>query len=404
MTNLSILSIPNVLKGTINLPSSKSISNRVLIIRYLSGWNGLIDNLSQATDTLLLNEILNSSKSEINTANAGTVMRFLTAVLSITKGKFLLFGSDRMNERPIFPLVDALKSIGAEIEYSEQDGFPPIKIAGKQLTGGQVNIKADVSSQFISALLMIAPLMEKGLTINLTTKPVSSDYIRMTIELMKYFSVDVITGDSYIVKPQQYIPKEISIESDWSSAAYIFALTSLKPGSQIKLIGLRQDSIQADKIISIIMEQFGIQTTYESVGMTIESKDIQPEQFEFDFTNYPDLVPVMVVLCAIKKIPFHFSGVGHLRYKESDRLAALRDELFKIGAIIQIGENEISSVNYTPKPANTIILNSHNDHRLAMGFALLSCLDQSVQVSGMEVVDKSYPRFWDDLASLRLMF
>jgi 3-phosphoshikimate 1-carboxyvinyltransferase len=403
MTNLIIISVPDILKGTINLPSSKSISNRVLIIRSLSGWNGSIHNLSDATDTLLLNEILTSGRTEINTYNAGTVMRFLTAVLAAKEGKYLLSGSERMNERPIAPLVEALISIGAEIEYTEKKGYPPIAISGRKLTGGSVKIKADVSSQFISALLMIAPLMEKGLTIHLTSKPVSMDYILMTIQLMKYFGVEVISeADSFLVKPQKYIPKEISIESDWSSAAYIYALASLKPGSKIKLSGLKPDSIQGDQIIASIMKQFGVFTSFDSNGATIKSRNNQPQHFKFGFTSYPDLVPVMTVLCVVKKIPFHFSGVGHLRYKESDRLAALRDELTKTGVIIKIGDNEISSVEYRQKTNEKIILDSRNDHRLAMSFALCSCVDKSVQVSGIEVVDKSYPGFWEDLEKLGL--
>jgi 3-phosphoshikimate 1-carboxyvinyltransferase len=398
MTHLIIRSFPHVLNGTINLPSSKSISNRVLIIRYLSGWKGLIHNLSDATDTMLLNEILSSGRKDINTDNAGTVMRFLTAVLAIIEGKYLLSGSERMNERPIGPLVDALLLIGAEIEYTKKYGYPPIIITGKKLTGGKINIKANVSSQFISALLMIAPFLENGLRINLTTKPVSTDYIRMTIDLMKYFGVEVaIEADTFSVKPQHYIPKEITIESDWSSAAYIYALASIKPGSQFKLNGLTQNSIQGDQIISVIMEQFGVQTSYDSSGVSIKSRDIQPKYFEFDFTNFPDLVPVMTVLCSVKKIPFHFTGVGHLRYKESDRLAALQKELDKTGAIISIGENEIKSVEYKQIPDQTVVLNSYNDHRLAMSFALCSCADNNVQISGIEVVDKSYPGFWKDL-------
>jgi 3-phosphoshikimate 1-carboxyvinyltransferase len=403
MTNLKIFSVPDILKGSIQLPSSKSISNRVLIIRYLSGWKGLIHNLSDATDTLLLNEILSSGRRDINTDNAGTVMRFLTAVLSVKEGNYLLTGSERMNERPIGPLVDALKSIGAEIDYTEKYGYPPIKITGKKLSGGKINIKANVSSQFISALLMIAPFLEKGLTINLTTKPVSTDYIRMTIDLMKYFGVEVaIEADTYSVKPQHYIPKEITIESDWSSAAYIYALASLKPGSQIKLNGLTKNSIQGDQIISVIMEQFGVKTSYDSSGVTIKSTNIQPKHFEFDFTNYPDLVPVMTALCSVKKIPFHFTGVGHLRYKESDRLAALQKELDKTGAIIRISENEIKSVEYKQIPDKTVVLDSYNDHRLALSFALCSCADNNVQISGIEVVDKSYPEFLKDLGQLGL--
>jgi 3-phosphoshikimate 1-carboxyvinyltransferase len=401
MTNLIIKSVPEILNGTINLPSSKSISNRVLIIRYLAGWNGLIHNLSEATDTILLDEILASGSRDINTDNAGTVMRFLTAVLSANEGKYLLSGSERMNNRPVAPLVDALKSIGAEIEYTGKQGYPPVRISGRKLTGGSVKIKADVSSQFISALLMIAPLMEKGLTIQLTSKPVSMDYILMTIKLMKYFGVEVISEeDSFSVKPQKYIQKEITIESDWSSAAYLYALASLRPGSKINLSELKPESIQGDHIIAGIMEKFGVFTSFNSDGATIESRNHQPEHFEFGFSSYPDLVPVITVLCAVKKIPFCFSGVGHLRYKESDRLAALRDELLKTGAVIKTGDNEISSVEYRQKTNEKVILDSRNDHRLAMSFAFISCVDKAIEVSGIEVVDKSYPGFWRDLENL----
>jgi 3-phosphoshikimate 1-carboxyvinyltransferase len=250
-------------------------------------------------------------------------------------------------------------------------------------------------------LLLIAPLMDNGLIINLTSKPVSMDYIRMTVELMKYFGVNVdVEADSYTVKPQKYNARGITIESDWSSAAYLYGLASLKQNSKISLSGLTQNSIQGDHVISQIMEKFGVQTSFDHSDITITSEDIYPNYFEYDFENYPDLVPVMTVLCAVKKIPFHFSGVGHLRYKESDRLATLKEELLKTGAIIDFDENEIYSVEFKPIPSGNIILNSYNDHRLAMSFALFGSIDHNIELSGIQVVDKSYPTFWDDLINL----
>jgi 3-phosphoshikimate 1-carboxyvinyltransferase len=401
MTSLKIISVPDFLKGSIQLPASKSISNRVLIIRFLTGWRGGIHNLSDATDTKLLDGILSSPESPVFTDNAGTVMRFLTAVLSIKEGSCLLSGSERMLERPIAPLVEALQSIGADIEYAGKKGFAPILINGKKLRGGEINIPANVSSQFISALLMTAPLMEQGLRINMITKPVSIDYIRMTIALMKDFGIDVLVeADSFIVKPQEYKEKEITIESDWSSAAYIYAMAALKPGSEIRLPGLTDISIQGDCIIREIMNNFGIQTKVESDGIRILSNGTQPVKYDFDFTNYPDLVPVMTALCAVKKITFHFTGVGHLRYKESDRLAALKNELSKTGAIVNIGKNEMSSVKYNQKQSAKVNLDSHNDHRLAMSLALFSFADQGIQISGIECVDKSYPGFLGDMEQL----
>ena len=220
---------------------------------------------------------------------------------------------------------------------------------------------------------------------------------------MKYFSVDVVTqGDSFSVKPQKYTAKEITIESDWSSSAYIYAIASLKKGSEIKLKGLGKQSIQGDCNIKDIMKNFGVQTFFESDGIRIVSNGSKPDQFEFDFTNYPDLVPVMTVLCAVKNIPFHFTGVGHLRYKESDRLATLKKELSKTGATIHIGDNEISLLEYNQISPKTVILDSHNDHRLAMSMALFSCVNHTIQISGIEVVDKSYPGFWEDMKKLEI--
>jgi 3-phosphoshikimate 1-carboxyvinyltransferase len=390
------------------LTPSKSISNRSLIIRALCKEPFEIDNLSTSTDTQVLLSALNSPNPELNVNDAGTAFRFLVSYLSIQSGSFLLTGSERMKQRPIGPLVDTLKKLGAYIEYSEQLGFPPLKIIGSKLEGGQVAIDSNLSSQFVSSLLMIGPVLKNGLTLELNGKQTSESYVDLTIEMMRYFGAQVQKeGNRIIVSPKTYHPKNYIVENDWSSASYWYSLCALNPGSQFILHGLKENSFQGDSIIASIMSSFGVKTKYESEKIIISSEyrklSEAISEFEFDFTSYPDLVMTMAVLCAAKGVNGRFSGVGSLRIKESDRLQVLKSELGKCGVDVIIDDDkmEISSRALFKQPG---VVETHNDHRIAMAFAPLATVLESVSFDSIDVVTKSYPEFWEQLSKTGLDF
>ncbi len=390
------------------LTPSKSISNRALIIRALCNDHFEIENLSASTDTKVLLSALESLSPELNVNDAGTAFRFLVSYLSIRSGTFVLTGSDRMKHRPVGPLVDALINLGAEIEYSESSGYPPLRINGKKLIGGSVNIDSTVSSQFISSLLMIAPVLEKGLTLELKGNQTSGSYVDLTIGMMKFFGADVQKSNGQItVLPKSYETKKITVENDWSSASYWYSLCALNPGSEFVLHGLHENSLQGDSIIASIMISFGVTTKYtaENIIISSEYKKLSEliSEFEFDFSSYPDLVMTMAVLCAAKGVNGKFSGVGSLRIKESDRLEVIRSELGKCGVdvVIDGDKMEIISDSLFKQPE---IIETHNDHRIAMAFAPLATVLESVSFDNIDVVTKSYPEFWDQLSSSGLRF
>lgn len=390
------------------LTPSKSISNRALILRALCNDHFEIENLSASTDTKVLLSALETLSPELNVNDAGTAFRFLVSYLSIRSGTFVLTGSDRMKQRPVGPLVEALKSLGAHIDYSESSGFPPLRINGKKLIGGSVSIDSAVSSQFISSLLMITPMLEKGLTIKLKGKQTSGSYIDLTIGMMKFFGADVQKkGDQITVLSKSYQPKNFIVENDWSSASYWYSLCALNPGSEFVLQGLHENSLQGDSIIASIMTSFGVTTKYtaENIIISSEYKKLSEliSEFEFDFSSYPDLVMTMAVLCAAKGVNGKFSGVGSLRIKESDRLEVLRSQLAKCGVdvVIDGDKMEINSQSLFKQPG---IIETHNDHRIAMAFAPLATVLESVSFDRIDVVSKSYPEFWEQLVASGLSF
>ncbi len=390
------------------LTPSKSISNRALIIRALCKEHFEIENLSTSTDTQVLLNALISPNQELNANDAGTAFRFLVAYLSIQSGTFVLTGSERMQQRPIGPLVDALRTLGAEIDYLGTSGFPPLKICGKQLEGGHVTIDSNLSSQFVSSLLMIGPVLKNGLTIELSGKQTSQSYLDLTIEMMRYFGAEVQKeGNRIIVSPKIYNPKNYIVENDWSSASYWYSLCALNPGTEFVLNGLHQNSFQGDIIIASMMSSFGVTTKYESEKIIISSEyrklSESISEFEFDFSSYPDLVMTMAVLCAAKGVNGKFSGVGSLRIKESDRLQVLQSELGKCGVdvIIQDDILEIRPKVLFKQPG---IIETHNDHRIAMAFAPLATVLNSISFDNIDVVSKSYPEFWNQLATAGLTF
>ncbi|MBP9882309.1 MAG: hypothetical protein KBF32_02825 [Chitinophagales bacterium] len=386
------------ISGRIHLSGSKSISNRVLIMEALMGKTVQKQNLSDSNDTNLLTSLLSATGNEFDAHDAGTAFRFLTAYLAIKEGTWILTGSERMKQRPIGDLVDPLRLLGARIEYLGREGFPPLKITGSSMTGGHVKVQAGISSQFASALLMIAPGMRDGLTLELTGEVVSEPYIDMTLSLMKHFGVQHTRSAASIhIAPQSYQPKDIFIESDWSAASYYYEMAAFSDELDLTLAGLLQHSFQGDAKIASFMESFGVATSYS--GQEIKLSKITPSAaLRFHLKDQPDLAPAMFVTSGGLSVPARFTGLEHLQYKESDREAALRSELLKCG--ITIGrEGEAITIDGQFRPVSTSF-STYLDHRMAMAFAPLAILCGSVNIENPAVVKKSYPKYWDDIKSL----
>jgi 3-phosphoshikimate 1-carboxyvinyltransferase len=391
----------NPIRESIRIPSSKSISNRMLIIRSLAGSISPIQNLSDSDDTSVLVEALDNEKNIIDVGHAGTSMRFLAAYLCTQPGDFVLTGSLRMKQRPIGPLVDALKQIGAGITYLEKKGYPPLRIVGGRLTGGTIEIDAGISSQFISALMMIGPMLEGGLIIRLKGDVVSASYIKMTLSLMNSCGTEACFEANQITVPRgSYSLGEFSVESDWSGASYWFQVAALLPGSEITLPHLSRSSLQGDAALVQIFDPLGVQTAFGKNGLTLRSQEVNlPEHFDYDFTGCPDLVQTLAVsLCALG-IPFRFNGTITLRVKETDRLTALQKELKRLGYVLTADTRgewlEWDGTRCEPEK-NPHILTYH-DHRMAMAFAPMAIKQGSIIIVDPEVVSKSYPGFWKDL-------
>ncbi|UOR05795.1 3-phosphoshikimate 1-carboxyvinyltransferase [Hymenobacter aerilatus] len=391
------------LSGTAQLPASKSESNRALIIRALAG-GGQLDNLSDANDTQLMQRLLaNPAATEFDAEDAGTVMRFLTAYLAATNSHGLLTGTARMQERPIKVLVDALRELGATISYEKQDGYPPLRLEGWQMPTTseeempELAVRGDISSQYISALLMIAPTLPQGLLVRLTGKVGSRPYIRMTQALMQHFGADCRDLGSVLqVRPQPYHPADYTIESDWSAASYWYAMVALGPqGSEVTLPGLREYSWQGDQAIVGIMAQLGVATEYVADGVRLTQ--ITPSTAAIqDFTDCPDLAQTVAVVAAALDVPFDMTGLESLRIKETDRIAALQTEMAKFGgALTDLGEGRfrVSATDF--RVAGQSVATYH-DHRMAMAFAPLA-MRGPLTVEAPQVVRKSYPQFWNEL-------
>lgn len=399
MNTLSIKSKSRFSGIAERLPASKSISNRVLILDALSGSKSTLHNLSDANDTQLMLKRIGSPERVIDVEDAGTTMRFLTAYFSVTGQHKTLTGTDRMKERPIGILVDALRSLGAEITYLEKEGFPPLEI--KQFSGQKTNaisIRGDVSSQFISALMMIAPVLPQGLSLRLEGKVGSRPYIEMTASLMKAFGVDVELLEREVQIPAgKYQPTTFSVESDWSAASYWFAFTALAEEAEVQLPRLFLESLQGDSAIVGVMRQLGVNTTTEGDAIRL-TKGTSSDNLSHDFTHCPDLAQTVAVVCAARGIPGKFTGLESLRIKETDRIAALQNELRKIGAdLVEFADHwELRPSAKLPGSAH---FNTYKDHRMAMAFAPLAAL-MNVEIENPSVVRKSYPRFWDDLKTV----
>ncbi|TSA29283.1 MAG: 3-phosphoshikimate 1-carboxyvinyltransferase [Bacteroidetes bacterium] len=479
MSLITVSRKDQTISGSLLLPSSKSISNRLLIIQALSGTGFEIDNLSMADDTVLMQSLLEkidqdqsipdpgsripllrAARSDndaglqiLDAGNAGTVMRFLTALLAITPGTWLLRGSDRMLQRPIGILVEALRTLGASIEYAGTAGYPPLLITGKTLGGEEVTVDGSVSSQFASALLLISPSLLRDLTIRIEGESVSFPYLEMTVGLMKGFGITVEQLNStFVVKPGNYrLPEEqigriypgtsrkagYRVEADWSAAAFWYETAALARHAKITLKGLKQKSLQGDAAVAEIYRQLGVETVYQEGGIVIHRQekfeirnsncealmnsfeinnpvnkiesidnhlDLRP--LTLDLQHYPDLAPALIVTCSALGIPARLTGLRHLQVKESDRLSALGTELKRLGRFIRIpapGVVELPAaapLNRSAPAISSVTIETYGDHRIAMAFAPLAMLTGTIRIANPEVVSKSYPGFWAEMKQL----
>ena len=391
------------LKGEIILPASKSISNRILIINSLSYSPYTIDNLSDSDDTRVMEAVLNASTNHFDIGHAGTAMRFLTAFLSKIVGEWTLTGSERMQQRPIGILVDALRKLGAIIEYSDNEGFPPLKITGTALKGGVIELDGSVSSQYISALLMIAPTVQGGMTLKLLNQITSKPYIELTLKLMKKFGIQHSwKGNEIRIAEQAYQPLRFAVEADWSGASYWYAMAALSEDCDLLLKGLRLNSLQGDAAQSKWFEQyFGVHSKQE--GNNVRLTKIQfseSKRVELDFIENPDIAQTFAVLAVCKKIPFLFNGLSTLKIKETDRILALQTELARFGAILTEPKN--GALAWDGKTDQSLefhppVISTYHDHRMALAFAPAAMVYPEIIIDDPDVITKSYPQYWEDL-------
>ena len=396
-----LIKAPAKLRTTVYLPASKSISNRILFLNAMSEIPQEVQNLSDCDDTNVMLQALQSRQGDINIQAAGTAMRFLTAYLAGEKGLWTITGTERMQNRPIKILVEALNSVGARIEYMNKEGFPPLRINGHTLDGGEISLDGSISSQYISALLMAAPRMVNGLKLHLLGQVISRPYLQLTIRLMKEFGIDVVEEEqTLIIPPQQYTPVPFTVESDWSAASYWYEMVALSDEAEVTLTGLFSDSLQGDAQIVTLFDRLGVETAFISNGVLLKRKERNiDEPFVYDFTDMPDMAQTLAVTCAMLDIHFYFSGLQSLKIKETDRLAALRNELSKLGYLLTEQDGQTLQWNgERTEAAETPVFHTYEDHRMAMAFApvALQYID-GIRIADIEVVSKSYPRFWDDL-------
>ena len=406
------------LSGTIHLTGSKSESNRALVMQALSDSAVKVKNVSEAADSVTLlgilqpveslkleahNSQLKALSSEIiDIGPAGTAMRFLTAYYTLQDGEVLLTGSARMKQRPIGMLVDALKELGAKIEYAENEGYPPLKINGPlQQKSNKVSIKGNISSQYISALLLIAPRLEQGLELIIEGELTSRPYVEMTLAMMSQAGVKYVWEQNTIkIANQLFTSSEIIVEPDWSAASYWYAIAALSEQAEIFLPGLNAYSLQGDSKITEIMANFGITSQFKDGGVLLKKEPKVLERKIFDFKECPDLAQTVIVCCAALKHNATFTGLETLKIKETDRVNALQVELAKIGVKLIEG-NQTYKLDCSELDLNrSIQVNTYDDHRMAMAFAPLALVMNELRIEDHRVVDKSYPHFWTDLESI----
>lgn len=410
MSSLVIKRPHHKITAAVILPASKSICNRALILQKILGDNRCtVNNISEADDSMIMQHALKRTQGTINVKNAGTCMRFLTAYYASTPGTdIILHGDERMHKRPLGVLVDALRVLGASIEYVDETGFAPLHIKGQTLDGGTVAVDTSVSSQFTSALMMVAPLFKKGVVITRGDAVVSKPYLSMTASLMKQCGFDVVVTNDIVIRPiDPFTHNEvvIEIEPDWSAASYWYLLAALSKDYVIELHGLTGTSIQGDAVLVELMRSFGVATAFTEKGAILTPipgfGSAQPgNTYTFDMADYPDLVPALAVLMCALNVESRFMNVAHLEAKESKRLTALSAELKKCG--FNCWHNGVELFTRSVNPAHISApgagFDTYNDHRMAMAFAPLALIFDEVKINNPGVVEKSYPAYWEDLA------
>lgn len=398
--NYQINAPGSAIRTSVKLPASKSISNRALILNALSYSAYDVENLSDCDDTNLMVEALSSNSRDFNVGAAGTTMRFLTAFLSKVVGEWTITGTERMKNRPIKVLVDALNALGARIEYMEKEGYPPLRIFGSALQGGEISLPGNVSSQYISAILMIAPLTEQGVTLHLEGNIGSKPYIHITLRLMEQFGVKASwTGNTIRVVPQEYKPVPFKVESDWSGASYWYEIMALSKDAEIELLGLFKDSLQGDASGAKLFAQLGVGTTYTNRGVVLRHNGNVCKKLIYNFVDEPDLAQTFVVTCVLLNIPFRFSGLQSLKIKETDRIEALKTELRKLGYVLTDSHDSLLEWNGERcEPEARPVIATYEDHRMALSFAPAALvLPEGIEIAHPNVVSKSYPRYWENL-------
>lgn len=401
---------------TITLPLSKSIINRLLVITHLAGGENPEEILSESSDTVAMQNLLRKiaqthigkeTETEINVGNAGTVMRFLTALLCITPGKWCITGTERMQLRPVKPLTDALQFLGAELSFKNVAGYPPILIKGSdKLNGGTVLLNAGISSQFISAMMMIAPVLKGGIRMELVGAITSAPYIYMTKALMQKAGVDVdFNGNTINIPECSYEAFEFKDvqEPDWSAAAFWYEIVALSPGFSVLLKGLKQKSVQGDAVLPEIFNSLGVISTFTNEGLILsKNAHILNDEFNYDFSECPDLAQAVIVTCAALGVCGRFAGLKTLRVKETDRIEALRAELTKLTYNVRVEGDQIvlaGKIVIHDMLNTEIVTQCYDDHRMAMAFAPLAIIHDKIRLDEPEVVKKSYPYFWKDITS-----
>ena len=449
---------PGSVNSSIVLPSSKSISNRALAIGALAGSIASITNLSDCDDTEVMQRWLTERPSTVDVGAAGTSMRFSTALLAVGQGEHVLTGSERMKNRPIKILVDALRRLGADISYVEKEGYPPLRIVGKGgLSYGSVSLPGNVSSQYISALMMIGPYLKDGLILTLTDKVISRPYIEMTMSLMRQFGAKVYwdccsdesngtvdepchsngtvdepchsngtvdeslesnsaddkstESNVIIVEPGRYAVKSFNVESDWSAASYWYEMVALSSDGDARVLlpGLYEDSLQGDSKGREVFSLLGVKTEYTKDGVLLSKKTREVDTLEYDFVKMPDLAQTFVVTCCMMGVPFHFTGLESLKIKETDRIVALKNEMAKLG--FDLEDRNDSELLWdgrrralTAEEYDSVAIDTYEDHRMAMAFAPVALVNGSIRINNPHVVSKSYPRYWDNLLAAGFQF
>ncbi|MBQ5839400.1 MAG: 3-phosphoshikimate 1-carboxyvinyltransferase [Bacteroidaceae bacterium] len=403
-----IVSASKTLNTCIVLPASKSISNRALVINALSNGSMPIENISDCDDSMVVVAALRDMPRVIDIKAAGTAMRFLTSLLATRPGEeHIITGTERMRNRPISVLVDALRALGADIDYEERAGYPPLKICGRRLKGGHLMLPGNVSSQYISSLLMIGPTLEQGLTLALEGEIISRPYIDMTLAIMRQYGARAEwVGEKEIrVEPVPYEPIPYYVESDWSAASYWYEMVALSADEEASVVlpGLFEDSLQGDAAVAKMFEPLGVETVMEQGRVLIRKSGRRVETCEWNMLAQPDLAQTIVVTCCMKGVHFRISGLQTLRIKETDRIAALQKELLKYGFVLTAEGDDVLQWKGEMSGQSVVLehvsIDTYDDHRMAMAFAPIALVKGCVVINNPEVVSKSYPSFWEDMRS-----